>query len=186
MITAGAASSLKASGIIGTAVTPSYNPVDVDIDGDLWVAAGGVRDAVSVLIEGDVNSSAATPRVEIFEPSPPGLVLYDNHLMGGGNYGSGSVYGSILSRGFGETVIVMTDMFNLFYDRALRPWASKISVQGLPFEGYMIDNDFLNRPIGFIDISKLDLKSLPAGYLVNAERVQYYIIREKTNEVPLN
>ena len=84
-----------------------------------------------------------------------------------------------MSRGYGEALIAKTDMFSLFYDRAVRPQGHKISTPWLPFEGYMIDNDFLSRPIGFIDISKLDLKSLPAGYLVNAEKVQYYIIRKK-------
>ncbi|MBL7207076.1 MAG: hypothetical protein ISS67_00930, partial [Desulfobacterales bacterium] len=180
LITAGADSSLKASGIIGTAVTTSYNPVNVDIDGDLWVWAGDQRNGVSVILEGYVNSSAETERVEIYEPSPPGLVMLDNRLMGGGNYGSGSVNGSILSRGYGETLIAKTDMFSLFYDRAVRPCGHKISTSWLPFEGYMIDNDFFKYGYRHpIDISQLDLKPLPAGFFINPEKAQYYIIRAK-------
>ena len=104
--------------------------------------------------------------------------MLDNRLMGGGNYGSGSAYGSILSRGYGEALIVRTDMFNLFYDRAVRPWGHKISTSWLLFEGYKIDNDFLSRPIGFIDISQLDLKTLPPEMFMSPEKAQhYYIIR---------
>ncbi len=182
LITAGAQSTLRASGIIGTAVTPSYNPVDVNINGDLWVWAGSVRDEVSVILEGPVASTAATERVEIFEPSPPGLVMLNNRLMGGGNYGSGSEFGSILSRGYGETVIVRTDMVNLFYERALQPWGHKISAPWALFEVSVIDDEFLYGPAVIIDGSQVGINVLPPGLLIAPERfrpTRYYIIRAR-------
>ena len=180
LITGTATSSLRASGIIGTAVSP-YNPVDVHINGDLWVGAGSQRNEVSVILEGPVRSIAKTERVEIFEPSPPGLVILNNRLMGGGNYGSGSEFGSILSRGYGETVIVRTDMVNLFYERAMQPWGYRISAPWVTSRVSVIDNEFLDGPAVLIDGSQVGVHVLPRELLIAPPvfRPHYYIIRRK-------
>ncbi len=157
LITGTAKSSLRASGIVGTTI----NPVDVDIDGDLWVWAGLEQNGVSVILDGTVNSSAQTERVEIFEPSPPGLVILNNHLMGGGNYGSGSTGGSILSRGYGETMAVKAVLL------------SYISI---------IDDEFLNGPAVIIDGSQVGINIIPGGLFITPARFQpenYYIIRSR-------
>ena len=178
LITGTAKSSLKASGIVGT----TDNPVDVDIDGDLWVWGGSEQNQVSVILDGTVNSTARTERVEIFEPSPPGLVILNNHLMGGGNYGSGSTEGSILSRGYGETIIAQANVLNLFYARTLQPWGSKISLPYLPSEISIIGDEFLNGPVAVIDGSQIGIKVMPTGLFITPARFQpenYYIIRTR-------
>ena len=178
LITGTAKSSLKASGIVGT----TDNPVDVNIDGDLWVWGGSEQNQVSVILDGTVNSTATTERVEIFEPSPPGLVILNNHLMGGGNYGSGSSEGSILSRGYGETLVAQANVFNLFYARTLQPWGSKISLPSLPSEISIIGDEFLNGPVAVIDGSQVGIKVMPSGLFISPARFQpenYYIIRTR-------
>jgi len=178
MITAGAASSLRASGIIGTAVP--YNPVDVDIDGDLWVWAGSKQNQVSVLTQGRVVSTAETERVEIFDPSPPGLVIHDNHLVGGGNYGSGSIGESILSRGYGEIQAARNSMFNAYYTKALQPWGYKIIITGVVSEFNNIGEEFLNGPEVIIDGSEVGIKILPPELLIVPEKFQprYYMAQK--------
>ncbi|MCM8778357.1 MAG: hypothetical protein NC834_01030, partial [Candidatus Omnitrophica bacterium] len=180
LITGGGTSTIKASGIIGT----TANPVDVNINGDLWVWAGNEQDEVSAIFNGTVQSLSVTERVEIFEPSPPGLVMLDNRLMGGGNYGSGSTGGSILSRGYGYATIVRSDMFNFYYDRALEPWGYQLST---PWEltfasSTYIDNAFLEGPPLILDGSQVGLNVLPHELLIEPpvfRPEEYYIIRKK-------
>ncbi len=178
MITAGATSSLRASGIIGTVVP--LNPVDVDINGDLWVWAGDQQNQVSVSTQGRVVASAETERVEIFEPSPQGLVMHDNHLFGGNNYGSGSNAGSILSRGYGEIQAERNSMFNSYYIRALQPWGYKTIVTGVVSEANTISEELLNGPEVIIDGSEVGIKILPPELLIVPEKFQprYYITKK--------
>ncbi|MDP2156821.1 MAG: hypothetical protein Q8K68_03825, partial [Nitrospirota bacterium] len=76
-VVAGADSTLMASGVIGT-----YNdPLEVDITGSLGVSADGARNAVSVNIDGIVDPSDT---LDILN-SPPGLVIFNGHIIGGGN-----------------------------------------------------------------------------------------------------
>ncbi|RKY36783.1 MAG: hypothetical protein DRP73_02780, partial [Candidatus Omnitrophota bacterium] len=181
LITAGATSSLKASGVIGSAVSP-HDPVDVNINGDLWVWAGSEQDEVSVITQGTVNASAATERVEIYEPSPPGLVIHDNRLMGGGNYGSGSLEGSILSRGYGVSVLTRGILADIYYARALEPWGYQLQTNWAVTAGPFMDNDFLQGPEVIIDGSQVGITILPPQLLINPARFQpqnYYIIRRR-------
>ena len=179
MITGTAQSSLRASGIIGT----TANPVDVNINGDLWVWAGSEQDEVSVITQGTIIPTSTTERVEIYEPSPPGLVIHDNRLMGGANYGSGSAEGSILSRGYGESQVVRTNMFDLFYERALQPWGYTIATPWVPQEGALISEGFIAGPIAIVDATALGIELLPQELLVVPEQFKvntapnYYIIR---------
>ena len=181
LITAGATSSLKASGVIGSAISP-YDPVDVNINGDLWVWAGSEQDEVSVITQGTVKSSGATERVEIYEPAPPGLVIHDNHLMGGSNYGSGSLEGSILSRGYGVSVLTKGILADIYYTRVLEPWGYQLQTNWVVTEGPFMDEDFLQGPEVIIDGSQVGITILPPQLLINPARFQpqnYYIIRKK-------
>ncbi|MDP8253747.1 MAG: hypothetical protein P9X27_05055, partial [Candidatus Kaelpia aquatica] len=180
LVTAGADSSLKASGIIGTAINP-HDPVDVSIDGDLWVWSGSETDEVSVILAGYVNSSSDTERVELLLPATPGLVILDNRLMGGSNYGSGSSGGSILNRGYGFVTIEKSDMFNFFYARALETWGYKIAAPWVLSEANFIDAGFLEGPEVIIDGSAVGVNILPRELLIAPAIFQpqnYYIIRQ--------
>ena len=178
LITASAQSSFRTSGIIGT----TDNPVNVDIDGDLWVWAGAEKNGVSVMLEGNVNSSAETERVRIYKPSPPGLVMLNNRLMGGGNYGSGSIRGSILSRGYGYIVMVKGDSLDMFYNQAMQPWAHKVL---LP-ETSLISGNFLDGPSVTIDGSSVGVDVMPRDLIISPDKFQqpvnYYIIRKEKEE----
>jgi hypothetical protein len=166
LITAAGTTTFKAGGIIGTTV----NPLNVDITGSLWVWAGGQQDEVSVILDGRVYSGMITERCEILEPTPPGLVLLNNHLMGGSNYGSGSLNGSILSRGYGYSLMNMNDMFYPMYNKAfLQPWGYKMLLPWVLSEGAKIDDDFLRDLPSVIDVSKLNLPVLKTP--------DYFVIR---------
>jgi len=178
LLTAGAISYLKAdNGIIGT-IANHYN---VDINGDLWVKAGAETDEVSAIMDGIVKSTAATERVEILLPAPPGLVILNNHLMGGSNYGSGSTGGSILSRGYGFAIIEKVNMFNFFYGRALSRWGYKITAPWALSEANFLDDSFLNGPPVIMDGSAIGVNILPRELLIAPAIFQpknYYIIRQ--------
>jgi len=156
--------------------------VNVDIDGDLWVWAGDERNEVSVILEGTVNSPTETERVRIYKPSPPGLVMLNNRLMGGGNYGSGSINGSILSRGYGYIVMVKGDSLDMFYNQAMQPWCYKVL---LP-ETTLISGNFLDGPSIVVDASKFGLDAIPANLIISPDRFQqpvnYYIIRKEEDK----
>ena len=173
LFTANATSSLRASGIIGT----TSNPYDVNVNGELWVWAGSQQNEVSAILQGTVNSGAATERVEIFEPSPPGLVIFNNHLMGGGNYGSGSINDSILSRGYGDILLTLVDIYYLYYDKALHPWSYKMSLPWVLSQGAIVDFDFLKDSPATIDISALNINvTAPLQTGLAAPSVNPYII----------
>jgi len=169
LITATAESTLKASGVVGT----NANPMDVNIDGKLWILAGSMQDEVSANIVGTVNGGDATERVEILLPAPPGLVILDNHLMGGGNYGSGSSNGSILSRGYGYMAIVRADMFSAVYQQGLQPWGHNMLLPWVLGEGAKMDDDFLSSLPAVIDVSQLNLPLLNGG----SQTANIYVIR---------
>jgi len=169
MITAGAESTLKASGVVGT----NLNPMDVNIAGKLWILAGSMQDEVSANIVGTVNGGDATERVEILLPAPPGLVILDNHLMGGGNYGSGSPNGTILSRGYGYMAIMRADMFSAVYQQGLEPWGHKTMLPWVLSEGAKIDESFLSSLPAVIDVSQLNLPVLNGG----SQTANFYVIR---------
>ena len=169
MITATGESTLEASGVVGT----NANPMDVNINGRLWILAGSMQDEVSANIAGTVNGGDATERVEILLPAPPGLVLLDNHLMGGGNYGSGSTNGTILSRGYGYTAIVRADMFSSVYQQELQPWGHNMMLPWVLIEGAVINNDFLSSLPAVIDVSQLNLPVISG---MN-QTANFYVIR---------
>lgn len=83
-ITAGADSSLTAHNIIGTAT----DPLEVNINGSLTTVAHGVQNNVSV----NVNGLMVPDHNLVFGNVPPGLVILDNHMLGGGNIDA--VYGA--------------------------------------------------------------------------------------------
>ncbi len=170
--TATAKSGLRAGGIIGTI----ENPYNVNVtSGGLWVWAGSQNREVSVNLRGTVVSGTDTKRVEIFEPSPPGLVIFNNHLMGGGNYGSGSVNGSILSRGYGYINIIRNDLIDYVYAKALQqPWGYKLLLAWALEEGPKIDEKFMSDVPTTIDASLLNL---PVLYTDMQKPMDYYVIR---------
>jgi len=172
LITAGENSSLKATGVIGSAVAP-HSPIDVDIDGELWVWAGGKQDEVSAILQGTVHTAASTERIEIYEPTPPGLVIFDNHLMGGGNYGSGSIGSSILSFGYGYVIAENNRLLSPLNNQVIQPWGYNIS-------NIIIDEHFLEGPVGIIDGSAVGLDVISPDLLISPERfipgVNQYII----------
>lgn len=147
LLSASATSYLKAlGGIIGT----KDNPVDVNINGgDLWVYASSSRDAISVNIAGTVSPSD-TLRIGT-PPIPPGLVLFNNRMMGGGNIIA------LQSRALGELHLSGVDTVSLYYNKNLRPWEYRTL---LPWElgmGYnIIDNRFLLGPSALIDTSAIE------------------------------
>jgi hypothetical protein len=141
----------------------------------LWVWAGSQNREVSANLRGTVVSSADTERVEIFEPSPPGLVIFDNHLMGGGNYGSGSANGSILSRGYGYIDVFRNDLIDSVYAKALQePWGYKLLLAWAFAEGPKIDEKFMSDVPTTIDSSLLQL---PVLYTDMQKPMDYYVIR---------
>ncbi|MFZ2384590.1 MAG: filamentous hemagglutinin N-terminal domain-containing protein [Candidatus Omnitrophota bacterium] len=170
--TATARSELRTGGIIGTI----ENPYNVNVTaGGLWVWAGSQNREVSANLRGTVVSSSDTERVEIFEPSPPGLVILNNHLMGGGNYGSGSANGSILSRGYGYIDIVRNDLIDSIYARALQqPWGYKLLLAWALAEGPKVDEKFMSDIPAVIDVSALNL---PILYMDTNKPMDYYVIR---------
>jgi filamentous hemagglutinin family protein len=174
LITASGISTLKASGTIGT----TDNPYDVNVDGELLVWSGAQVNEVSVILRGSVNSGTHTERVEIFEPTPPGLVMLNNRLMGGGNYGSGSSNGSSLNRGYGDiTTLTLTDMYYCFYDRALHPWSYKMSLPWVLSQGAIINTDFLRDPPATVDISQLNINiPVPLQTGLTSPQANYYVI----------
>jgi len=166
LITAAAESTLKASGIVGTEI----DPIDVNIDGKLWILAESMQNEVSANIAGTVNGGDATERVEILLPAPPGLVMLDNRLMGGGNYGSNTPNGSILSFGYGYMAITRADMFSAYYQHELQPWGYKMTLPWVLSEGANIDSDFLSNLPAVIDVSALSLPALN-------QTANFYVIR---------
>jgi len=99
--------------------------------------------------------------------------------MGGGNYGSGSTGGSIMSRGYGEMQAVRNSMFNTYYLKALQPWGYKVIVVGAVAEDD-IDEEFLNGPGVVIDGSEVGIEVLPPELLIAPEKFQskYYVIQK--------
>jgi len=178
LITGTAASTLKASGLIGTI----SNLLDINITGGLQVLAGTQQNEVSVILNGPVYSTAATERVEIFEPAPPGLVMLNNHLMGGDNYGSGSNRGSILSRGYGYMAIIRSELLDVVFEQA-----RSLSKGFLSFPPAQIDTSRLNPPVNSnlsssiplvmpsaIDVPQLNL---PALQMEINKTANYCVIR---------
>lgn len=147
LLSASATSYLKAlGGVIGT----KDNPVDVNINGgDLWVYASGSRDAISANIAGTVSPSdllrIGTP------PIPPGLVLFNNRLLGGGNITA------LRSRALGEIHLSGIDITSLYYNKNLRPWEYRILLSWELGIGYnIIDDRFLLGPSALIDTSAIE------------------------------
>ena len=175
IITAGFKSLLKASGIIGTI----DNPVNVNIDGSLWVWAGSQQNKTSVILQGSTNSDTKSERIEIQEPTPPGAVIFNNRLMGGGNYGSDSYNGSILSKGFGALVLNRINMFDAYYNRALNPWGYKITSPWDISEVSVIDETFLTGPTVNMDFSAIGIDLIPTGLSMGNTNLMngYYMIR---------
>ncbi|MDP8230581.1 MAG: filamentous hemagglutinin N-terminal domain-containing protein [Candidatus Gorgyraea atricola] len=181
LITAGASSSLKATGIIGTALVP-YNPVDVDITGDLWVGAGEEQNGISVILQGAVRSPTHTERVEIYSDPivPPGIVMLNNHLMGGSNYGSGSANGSILSVGYGALQQSVNDTVGFYNSKNLQPWGYQNSSPWINSMMPVIDNNFLNGPMVIVDGSQVGVIVVPEALRILPPRFSpdsYYVIR---------
>lgn len=147
LLSASATSYLKAlGGVIGT----KNNPIDVNINGgDLWVYASGSWDAISANIAGTVSPSD-TLRIGT-PPVPPGLILFNNRILGGGNIIA------LRSRAIGELYLSGVDTTSLYYDRNLRPWEYRIL---LPWELEMgsniIDDRFLLGPSALIDTSAIE------------------------------
>ena len=168
-ITAVGNSSLRASGIIGTRT----NPIDVDVDGELWVWAGSEQDEVSAVLQGTVHTAASTERVEIYEPTPPGLVLFDNHIMGGGNSGSGSTGGSILGFGYGYVISEKSSLLSPLNAQVIQPW-------GYNIENIIINEQFLQGPPVVIDGSAVGVDVISPDLLISPEKflpgVNQYII----------
>ncbi len=185
LITAGASSSLKATGIIGTAVGP-HNPVNVNIDGDLWVGAGEMQNDVSAILSGTVKSSTHTERVEIYDdPVPPGLVILNNHLMGGANYGSGSTNGSILSVGYGTLQQGIRNTVGFYAFRNMQSWGYTNNAPWISGVMPVMTDDFLNGPPMLIDGSGVGITVLPVDLRILQPRFSpdsYYVIRSSKAE----
>jgi trimeric autotransporter adhesin len=183
LITAGADSSLKATGLIGSTIDP-YDPVNVNITGNLSVFAGSIENQVSAIFEGRVLSSYHTEKLTIERPSTPGLVLLNNHLMGGGNYGSRSSNGSILDRGYGAVSRAMiTASVETVFNRAMQSWGYRLNNTGSSTQ-ILIEDSILNGPAGAIDGSEIGLSSIPAEISIQPEEFQvnkYYVIKTINN-----
>ena len=87
-IIAGDTSGLYAGGLIGIDVGSAqwFNPLEVQIDGDLYVYAGQMYNLVSVAIDGEV-----VPRDMLIVDEdwgvPPGLIIFNGRVNGGGTVG---------------------------------------------------------------------------------------------------
>ncbi|MFH1846083.1 MAG: hypothetical protein ABH869_00820 [Candidatus Omnitrophota bacterium] len=177
LITAGSASSFRANtGTIGTRL----NPLNVNINGECLVWAGNRVDEISANLEGHVYSRRATERVEISEPTPPGLVIFNNHLMGGGNYGSDSANGSLLSFGYGTIEIDIKAMFDLFYARAVQPWGYMGEGAWSLSEASVISEAFVEGPLSNVNASGIGIEVLPKSLQFNSRDLaeeKYYVIR---------
>ena len=91
--------------------------------------------------------------------------------MGGGNYGSGSANGSILSRGYGYLIVNANNMFDLYYDSIYVPWTHKVVMPREIPAGAILDNDVIYGPQAIIDMSAvLDLTTL-------LPKPEYYMIK---------
>jgi len=179
-ITAGGKAILRSGGTIGT----RDNPVHVDISGPLWVWAGREVDGISVMITGTIGGGQKTERMEIFEPTPPGLVIFKKgdsyRLMGGGNYGSSSPNGSLLTKGYGATTLVMQQLFNVYYNKAYEGWGWQITSPWNVPEGATVINDFfLNGPPASIDFSAIGIDRIPLNLQIgNSDWFnEYYIVK---------
>ncbi|MCX5715682.1 MAG: hypothetical protein NTV07_02250, partial [Candidatus Omnitrophica bacterium] len=169
-ITSTADAVLKANGVIGTI----NNPIAVNINGHLSVWSNSLQDEVSVNLKGTINADYHTQRSDLLESASPGLVILNNQLMGGGNYGSGSIKGSIMSYGFGYIDIVRNDVNAAFYEADLQPWGHKLMQYWILKEGARIDDRFLSALPAVIDVSQLNLPALQADL---ANTANYYMIR---------
>jgi len=180
LLTAGGKTTLSSDGVIGT----KDNPVNVDIDGPLWVWAGSERDGLSVVLKGFAGGGQKTQRAELFEPTPPGLVIFyigDSYrLMGGGNYGSGSYNGSILNKSYGAIALAFKKLFDDYYDRSESPWASKFTSRWNIPEGISVIGDsFLNGPPAPMDFSAIGIDNVPYNLQVGDSDWlnEYYVIK---------
>jgi filamentous hemagglutinin family protein len=183
-------STLRALGTIGT----RDDEVQVDIAGELRVTAQGHDRGVSANIVGRVTSGVKTDRVEIFDnPPTPGLVLFNNRLMGGQNYGSGSWRASILSFGYGEFNSEMCEMADPYYMSVLQPWGQKFDYSGMTLGFSVIDDYNINGPLGDIDGAAIGMDIVPAQAAVRSPRLEfrpsgfassrYYVIRQQDQVV---
>ncbi|MBU1007309.1 MAG: hypothetical protein KKH08_06965, partial [Candidatus Omnitrophica bacterium] len=179
MITAGHDSTFMATGLIGT----NANPLDVAIGGDLWVWAGTSVDQVSANLQGWVSSSAVSERVEVLTPIPPGLIIFNNHLMGGDNYGSGSDGGSILSYGYLAVDSDMRDMFDPFYERAVQSWGYQVNHPWSLLNTAVIRESLMEGPSSGIDASGIGVNTVPSNLRITPSELlqeNYYVIRAVT------
>jgi hypothetical protein len=95
--------------------------------------------------------------------------------MGGGNYGSGSTQGSILSRGYGYSNIAINELYDLYYKPSLlQPWSYKTLQTYILSEGAKMDDDFLKGVPAVIDVTSLNL---PVLQVEPAATPEYFVIR---------
>ncbi len=179
-ITTGGNATITSGGVIGT----KDNPVVVDIRGSLWVGAGAQQDGISVMVTGNVGGGQKTERIEILEPTPPGLVIfkknYGYRLMGGGNYGNRSYAGNLLNQGYGATTLALQQLFFDYYNKAVGGWGYQLtSTWNVPEGVTVIDNKFLNGPPAPMDFSAIGIDSLPLNLQIGDSGWlnEYYIIK---------